>query len=198
MLEKAPGWPPATNHQVGPRTEGPPGGLSGSVAQQRQSTLAQLQLQVALFTTIHPPEAQKKLFTKHQLCMHLFLCPRLIRFPNSFTDSHIRITGAGIRTRGSLDPLDLHHQPGRSLVAPPPPRGHKVWASKCGNMEAPKPTLEAPHHLWYKTLDSQLLRWVGAVWKNLRFSLKIMLTYRLALNKSCLIFFHPVSERSHQ
>ncbi|CAF96112.1 unnamed protein product, partial [Tetraodon nigroviridis] len=162
MVEKAPGWPPATSHQLGPRTEAPPGGLSGSAAQQRQSTLAQLQMQVGLFTTNHPSEARKKPFTKQQLCMHLFLCPRLIRFPNSSTDSHIRIhirtTGAGIRTRGSLDPLDLRHQPGPSSAAPLPPRDPKVLASKRGNMEAPKPTLEAPLHLWYKTLDFQLLR----------------------------------------
>lgn len=52
MVEKSPGWPPATNHQQGPRTEAPPPGLSGSVSQQRQSTLAQLQMQVGLFSTI--------------------------------------------------------------------------------------------------------------------------------------------------
>lgn len=62
MVEKAPGWPPAPNHQGGPRTDVPPGGLSGSATQQRQSTLAQLQMQVGLFTTIHLPEARKKLF----------------------------------------------------------------------------------------------------------------------------------------
>lgn len=52
MVEKSPGWPPSTNHQQGPRTEAPPPGLSGSVSQQRQSTLAQLQMQVGLFSTI--------------------------------------------------------------------------------------------------------------------------------------------------
>lgn len=46
VVEKGPGWPPSTNHQSVARAEAPPGGLSMSAAQQRQSTLAQLQMQV--------------------------------------------------------------------------------------------------------------------------------------------------------
>ncbi|XP_008293082.1 transcription intermediary factor 1-alpha isoform X2 [Stegastes partitus] len=45
VVERGPGRPPITNHQAGPRAEAPPGALSVS-AQQRQSTLAQLQMQV--------------------------------------------------------------------------------------------------------------------------------------------------------
>ncbi|XP_022053365.1 transcription intermediary factor 1-alpha isoform X1 [Acanthochromis polyacanthus] len=45
VVERGPGRPPITNHLAGPRPEAPPGGLSLS-AQQRQSTLAQLQMQV--------------------------------------------------------------------------------------------------------------------------------------------------------
>lgn len=140
------------------------------------------------------PEARKDRFTKHQLCMHLFLCPRLIRFPNSFTDSHIRITGPGIRTRGSPDPPDFRLRPGRSSVPPPPP---KVWASQCGSTAAPSPTPEAPRRLWSKTLDSQLRRSVGeqglpAEWRvDLRTGLK-------HLFKTLLIFLPPVSQRAHQ
>ncbi|XP_035535759.1 LOW QUALITY PROTEIN: transcription intermediary factor 1-alpha-like [Morone saxatilis] len=47
VVERGPGRPPVTNHQAGPRAEAPTGGLSAvSAAQQRQSTLAQLQMQV--------------------------------------------------------------------------------------------------------------------------------------------------------
>uniref|UniRef100_A0A8C4FB94 RING-type E3 ubiquitin transferase n=1 Tax=Dicentrarchus labrax TaxID=13489 RepID=A0A8C4FB94_DICLA len=47
VVERGPGRPPITNHQAGPRAEAPTGGLSAvSAAQQRQSTLAQLQMQV--------------------------------------------------------------------------------------------------------------------------------------------------------
>ncbi|XP_069556340.1 transcription intermediary factor 1-alpha isoform X2 [Brachyistius frenatus] len=45
VVERGPGRLPVTNHQAGPRAEVPSGGLSVS-AQQRQSTLAQLQMQV--------------------------------------------------------------------------------------------------------------------------------------------------------
>lgn len=45
VVERGPGRPPISNHQTGPRAEAPTGGLSLS-AQQRQSTLAQLQMQV--------------------------------------------------------------------------------------------------------------------------------------------------------
>nr|XP_033470995.1 transcription intermediary factor 1-alpha isoform X5 [Epinephelus lanceolatus] len=45
VVERGPGRPPITNHQAGPRAEAPTGALSVS-AQQRQSTLAQLQMQV--------------------------------------------------------------------------------------------------------------------------------------------------------
>ncbi|KAK2858829.1 hypothetical protein Q5P01_003449 [Channa striata] len=45
VVERGPGWPPIPNHQAAPRAEAPGGGLSVS-AQQRQSTLAQLQMQV--------------------------------------------------------------------------------------------------------------------------------------------------------
>ncbi|XP_067346530.1 transcription intermediary factor 1-alpha isoform X1 [Channa argus] len=45
VVERGPGWSPIPNHQAGPRAEAPGGGLSVS-AQQRQSTLAQLQMQV--------------------------------------------------------------------------------------------------------------------------------------------------------
>uniref|UniRef100_UPI0037E93283 transcription intermediary factor 1-alpha isoform X2 n=1 Tax=Semicossyphus pulcher TaxID=241346 RepID=UPI0037E93283 len=48
VVERGPGRPPITNHQAGPRPEAPTGGLTGGLtaAQQRQSTLAQLQMQV--------------------------------------------------------------------------------------------------------------------------------------------------------
>ncbi|XP_078138272.1 transcription intermediary factor 1-alpha isoform X2 [Centroberyx gerrardi] len=45
VVERAPGRQPLANHQAGPRGEAPAGTLSAS-AQQRQSTLAQLQMQV--------------------------------------------------------------------------------------------------------------------------------------------------------
>ncbi|XP_042366996.1 transcription intermediary factor 1-alpha isoform X3 [Plectropomus leopardus] len=45
VVERGPGRQPITNHQAGPRAEAPSGALSAS-AQQRQSTLAQLQMQV--------------------------------------------------------------------------------------------------------------------------------------------------------
>ncbi|XP_068572968.1 transcription intermediary factor 1-alpha isoform X2 [Cebidichthys violaceus] len=45
VVERGQGRPPITNHQAGPRAEAPTGGLAGS-AQQRQSTLAQLQMHV--------------------------------------------------------------------------------------------------------------------------------------------------------
>lgn len=44
VIEKCPGRPPVTNHQPGPRLEAPT--LSVTAAHQRQSTLAQLQMQV--------------------------------------------------------------------------------------------------------------------------------------------------------
>lgn len=44
VVERGPGRPPITNHQTGPRGEAPSGPLTA--AQQRQSTLAQLQMQV--------------------------------------------------------------------------------------------------------------------------------------------------------
>ncbi|XP_039998151.1 transcription intermediary factor 1-alpha isoform X2 [Xiphias gladius] len=44
VVERGPGRPPIPNHQAVPRAEAPAGGLSVS-AQQRQSTLAQLQMQ---------------------------------------------------------------------------------------------------------------------------------------------------------
>ncbi|CAJ1055055.1 transcription intermediary factor 1-alpha isoform X3 [Xyrichtys novacula] len=43
VVERGPGRPPIPNHQAGPRPEAPTGGLTA--AQQRQSTLAQLQMQ---------------------------------------------------------------------------------------------------------------------------------------------------------
>uniref|UniRef100_A0A8C2XR18 RING-type E3 ubiquitin transferase n=1 Tax=Cyclopterus lumpus TaxID=8103 RepID=A0A8C2XR18_CYCLU len=45
VVERGQGRPPIPNHPAGPRAEAPPGGLSVS-AQQRQSTLAQLQMHV--------------------------------------------------------------------------------------------------------------------------------------------------------
>lgn len=48
VVERGPGRPPIPNHQAGPRLDAPSGSLSVSAAQQRQSTLAQLQLQVGL------------------------------------------------------------------------------------------------------------------------------------------------------
>ncbi|KAF7648710.1 hypothetical protein LDENG_00152880 [Lucifuga dentata] len=45
LVERGPSRPPLTNHQPGPRAEAPTGSLSAA-AQQRQSTLAQLQMQV--------------------------------------------------------------------------------------------------------------------------------------------------------
>ncbi|KAI3366849.1 hypothetical protein L3Q82_009497 [Scortum barcoo] len=55
VIERGLGRPPITNHQSGPRAEAPTGGLSASAAQQRQSTLAQLQMQVGWtnFRSIH-------------------------------------------------------------------------------------------------------------------------------------------------
>lgn len=50
VVERGAGRPPITNHQPGPRAEVPTGGLTVS-AQQRQSTLAQLQMQVQGFLT---------------------------------------------------------------------------------------------------------------------------------------------------
>lgn len=47
VVERGPGRPPIPNHQAANRAEAPPGGLS-LTAQQRQSTLAQLQMQVTL------------------------------------------------------------------------------------------------------------------------------------------------------
>ena len=44
VVERGPARPPITNHQAGPRAEAPTGALTA--AQQRQSTLAQLQMQV--------------------------------------------------------------------------------------------------------------------------------------------------------
>ncbi|XP_072233306.1 transcription intermediary factor 1-alpha isoform X2 [Leuresthes tenuis] len=55
VVEKCPGRPPGASPQAGPRAEAPPGGLSMS-AQQRQSTLAQLQLQVDKLS--HQPHRQ--------------------------------------------------------------------------------------------------------------------------------------------
>ncbi|MED6235914.1 hypothetical protein ATANTOWER_001872 [Ataeniobius toweri] len=46
VVERCQGRPPITNHQPGPRPEAPAGGLSLAATQQRQSTLAQLQMQV--------------------------------------------------------------------------------------------------------------------------------------------------------
>ncbi|XP_039647086.1 transcription intermediary factor 1-alpha isoform X2 [Perca fluviatilis] len=57
VVERGPGRPPITNHQAGPRAEAPAGALSVS-AQQRQNTLAQLQLQVDKLSQQphrHPP-----------------------------------------------------------------------------------------------------------------------------------------------
>lgn len=58
VVEKGPGRPPLTANQPGPRPEAPSGGVSA--AQQRQSTLAQLQLQVDKLSNQplrHPPAA---------------------------------------------------------------------------------------------------------------------------------------------
>uniref|UniRef100_A0A8C5HXZ1 RING-type E3 ubiquitin transferase n=1 Tax=Gouania willdenowi TaxID=441366 RepID=A0A8C5HXZ1_GOUWI len=52
VVERGPGRPPIPNHQTGPRGEAPSGALSLS-AQQRQTTLAQLQMQVEKIT--QPP-----------------------------------------------------------------------------------------------------------------------------------------------
>ncbi|XP_068163101.1 transcription intermediary factor 1-alpha isoform X3 [Antennarius striatus] len=46
VMERNQGRPPISSQQVGPRAEAPSGGQSVSAAQQRQSTLAQLQMQV--------------------------------------------------------------------------------------------------------------------------------------------------------
>ncbi|KAM4711543.1 transcription intermediary factor 1-alpha [Anableps anableps] len=56
VVERCPGRPPITNHQPGPRSEAPTGGLSLAAAQQRQSTLAQLQMQVDKLS--HHPQRQ--------------------------------------------------------------------------------------------------------------------------------------------
>ncbi|XP_021177720.2 transcription intermediary factor 1-alpha isoform X2 [Fundulus heteroclitus] len=45
VVERCPGRPTIPNHQPGPRQEAPAGSLSLAAAQQRQSTLAQLQMQ---------------------------------------------------------------------------------------------------------------------------------------------------------
>ncbi|KAM4570038.1 transcription intermediary factor 1-alpha isoform 2-T2 [Odontesthes bonariensis] len=55
VVEKCPVRPPVPNQQAGPRAEAPPGGMSMS-AQQRQSTLAQLQQQVDKLS--HQPHRQ--------------------------------------------------------------------------------------------------------------------------------------------
>uniref|UniRef100_A0A3B3XXU9 RING-type E3 ubiquitin transferase n=1 Tax=Poecilia mexicana TaxID=48701 RepID=A0A3B3XXU9_9TELE len=56
VVERCPGRPPIPNHQQGPRPEAPTGGLSLAAAQQRQSTLAQLQMQVDKLS--HHPQRQ--------------------------------------------------------------------------------------------------------------------------------------------
>ncbi|XP_028305101.1 transcription intermediary factor 1-alpha isoform X2 [Gouania willdenowi] len=54
VVERGPGRPPIPNHQTGPRGEAPSGALSLS-AQQRQTTLAQLQMQVEVEKITQPP-----------------------------------------------------------------------------------------------------------------------------------------------
>ncbi|XP_032445283.1 transcription intermediary factor 1-alpha isoform X1 [Xiphophorus hellerii] len=56
VVERCPGRPPIPSHQQGPRPEAPTGGLSLAAAQQRQSTLAQLQMQVDKLS--HHPQRQ--------------------------------------------------------------------------------------------------------------------------------------------
>ncbi|XP_017280309.1 transcription intermediary factor 1-alpha isoform X2 [Kryptolebias marmoratus] len=56
VVERCPGRPPITNHPTAPRPEAPSGGLSVSAQQQRQSTLAQLQMQVDKLS--HQPHRQ--------------------------------------------------------------------------------------------------------------------------------------------
>ncbi|KAM4523181.1 transcription intermediary factor 1-alpha [Fundulus diaphanus] len=56
VVERCPGRPTIPNHQPGPRPEAPAGSLSLAAAQQRQSTLAQLQMQVDKLS--HQPHRQ--------------------------------------------------------------------------------------------------------------------------------------------
>uniref|UniRef100_A0A3Q2P5G9 RING-type E3 ubiquitin transferase n=1 Tax=Fundulus heteroclitus TaxID=8078 RepID=A0A3Q2P5G9_FUNHE len=56
VVERCPGRPTIPNHQPGPRQEAPAGSLSLAAAQQRQSTLAQLQMQVDKLS--HQPHRQ--------------------------------------------------------------------------------------------------------------------------------------------
>uniref|UniRef100_A0A3Q2DNT2 RING-type E3 ubiquitin transferase n=1 Tax=Cyprinodon variegatus TaxID=28743 RepID=A0A3Q2DNT2_CYPVA len=56
VVERSQGRAPIANQQPGPRAEAPSGGLSLAAAQQRQSTLAQLQMQVDKLS--HQPQRQ--------------------------------------------------------------------------------------------------------------------------------------------
>uniref|UniRef100_A0A3P9C2I9 RING-type E3 ubiquitin transferase n=1 Tax=Maylandia zebra TaxID=106582 RepID=A0A3P9C2I9_9CICH len=65
VVERGPSRPPITNHQTGPRAEAPTGALSLS-AQQRQSTLAQLQMQVDKLSQQHPRGPPPNSWSWHQ------------------------------------------------------------------------------------------------------------------------------------
>uniref|UniRef100_I3KIV2 RING-type E3 ubiquitin transferase n=1 Tax=Oreochromis niloticus TaxID=8128 RepID=I3KIV2_ORENI len=65
VVERGPSRPPITNHQTGPRAEAPTGALSLST-QQRQSTLAQLQMQVDKLSQQHPRGPPPNPWSWHQ------------------------------------------------------------------------------------------------------------------------------------
>uniref|UniRef100_A0A3B4FF04 RING-type E3 ubiquitin transferase n=1 Tax=Pundamilia nyererei TaxID=303518 RepID=A0A3B4FF04_9CICH len=65
VVERGPSRPPITNHQTGPRAEAPTGALSLST-QQRQSTLAQLQMQVDKLSQQHPRGPPPNSWSWHQ------------------------------------------------------------------------------------------------------------------------------------
>ncbi len=182
VVERGPGRPPITNHQTGPRAEAPTGVLSA--AQQRQSTLAQLQMQVG-FLLLQSFWSLNRLIcfeTKNQIraaqidhvavssvchtttlnIKRLFLCSRWTSCPSSPTGSLLQTTGPGTKMPDSQDPLVLHPQPDLSMEAPPLLKAPPTWSSRDADTETPNPTLEAPHPPYFKTQDSQPLRWVSA------------------------------------
>lgn len=111
VVERSPARPPLTNPAAGSRIEAPPGGLPMS-AQQRQNTLAQLQMQVQVsvwLAGLFLRQTKLGIQILHTQCF-LFLCLRWTKFPNRPTDSLPLTTGNGIKTCGSLDPLALHHR----------------------------------------------------------------------------------------
>lgn len=171
VVERCPGRPPVTNHHTGPRAEAPSGGLSMSAQQQRQSTLAQLQMQVAgssfgipvkHLTYLNTITSSSSNYCYYFVCLlfcrvsfttnkiqfcHVF-CPRSTNSPISLTGSPLLTTGPGIRVSGYQD-LQAHHpQPNPSMRGLHPLKASQVWHSRGAG--TPIPTPEAPHHPCFK------------------------------------------------